>query len=235
MKVKHLFLFLIFIAHNNYTTHFKMHPKQVSVDYILTQLDRHIRFFSYLDKQGNILDIKPTSLCLEVSGYTHELTRLCAKKIIQEQSILPLLETWDLFKTVYSEIDSLVFLQEFSTMLFCMYKDLLIQLYDRNMVLRVVFVDILDLAGKIMSLPIEQVLDALDFCYEQFLVIMHDYGLDSDLTWNQWWRAYWWVPPVVVGILIVSIIKHRMLKETYPSYPFQAFSSSFSPMHSKIK
>jgi len=139
--------------------------------------------------------------------YKHELTRLSLKKINAAGNVLPLFESWDIFLKSYQGIESDLFVQEFSIELFFLYKNILSH-YTGS---KVTVGDIMQLSSQIMSLPMDQVLSALERCYHQFMIIMGHYGVHQGMSLSAWIHQYWWVPPTIVISFVYSALRHFLL------------------------
>jgi len=182
----------------------------------IKRLEWHVSFLLQFHKKNNVTlakmlkDAKKAFWELDITEYQHELNRLCIKKMMQVNRIDPVFETWRLFVTMYRDIDISLFIHEFSVIIFCVYKNLVFSLLKPDH--KVTSNDIFELSVKIMSLPIDQVLDALDLCYRQFILIMQDYGMTAPISWKEWVRQYWWVLPVSVVSLIISIARDNLLR-----------------------
>lgn len=146
-------------------------------------------------------------------SYEHGLTKLCAIKMLQESSLDPLFETWKLFLDSFKSIHPHIFLRECATMIFSLYKNFLIEISHRRP-MNVSVDQITELYGKIQTLPIGKVLDALDECYEQFTDILKEYGIFTDASWSEWLVNNWWVPPVTVGSVAYAVFQRDKIKKT---------------------
>ncbi len=145
-----------------------------------------------------------------VVSYKHELTHLSLKKISTEGNLFPLFESWDIFLKSYRKVESDLFMYEFSIQLFFLYKNILSHYSDISEH-KVTVGEVMQLSSQIMSLPIDQVLAALERCYHQFMIIMGHYGVHQGMSLASWIRQYWWVPPVVVISFAYSIVRHFLL------------------------
>jgi hypothetical protein len=142
-------------------------------------------------------------------AYHHELIRLALKKVAITSSLNPLFECWKIFKKEY-RIEEELYLHEYSILIFLAYKNILV----RFAIAKVSIAEIITLSAQIASLPIDQVLTALEHCYNQFMIILHQYGLQPGLSLAAWLRQYWWVPPVVLISMLYSIVSHFLLGRT---------------------
>jgi len=134
--------------------------------------------------------------------FTHDLTRLTIKKIGVVFSLDPLFDAVLVFSRQYSFIEADVFLQEMGVLLFFAYKNIL----SNYCVSKVTIADIIKLSAQVAALPIDNVLDALEQCYQQFMKLMYEYGWRPGMSFSVWLQQYWWVPPVVLLSFGYSVV-----------------------------
>ncbi len=181
------------------------------IDNSIKRLDKHIQFLVSFNK-NNYQHLKVNAQSksslyeFDIVDYKHELVRLCLKGINIKASFEPLFKTWSLFNSSFKEVETDCFVKEFGILIFCVYKNLIKTFIKSES--KVSSAEIIELAGKIRSLPIEQVLDALDLCYRRFIFIMQDYGLSQENNPKEWLKHYWWVIPVSLFSLAISVVKH---------------------------
>ena len=60
--------------------------------------------------------------------------------------------------------------------------------------------------------PLEEILDAINLIAEELPTLLQNYEFNSKLTWRQWFKKYWWAPPVIVATIVVKVI---ILHATY--------------------
>jgi len=192
---------------------------EIYINHRIDRLNKHVSFLAKFHaknkEQIKILtkEIKKALWRLDITKYDHELIRLCVKKVLYTRAINPIFEAWRLFLETYRSIDSTLFLREFSILIFCLYKNFIFSLDRQGHVNpKVSSVEIFELSGRIMSLPIDQILDALDVCYHQFIFIMQDYGMTTIASPTEWIKENWWVIPVSFVSLIVSIAKYCIMR-----------------------
>jgi hypothetical protein len=70
--------------------------------------------------------------------------------------------------------------------------------------------DIIELYSTIATLPIPEMLNSLDSLVEDLIEIIEKYELDTAMSWTQWFKKYWWVPPVIISSLVINfLLNHR--------------------------
>lgn len=184
-------------------------------EYVINRLNPHIDALIQFSKTNKKMNPGFNSRFSVISEgvpsaeFTHELIKLCAKQMEQYGSLDPLFETWRLFKQTFKNVDPHIFLREMAVMIFAIYRNVLVQALERTPT-RVTLEEVNDLHQRISMLPIHELLDALDKCYEQFTLILQDYG-PKDLDWVTWIQNNWWVPPVSAASLIYSLFKNGMV------------------------
>lgn len=147
-------------------------------------------------------------------SFKHQAVQECLESILQTRSLEPLFGLWRHFMAYKFANDSL-FLQEFISLEYMLY----CKLID---CLRIVTVkdvptaeDIIELYASIATLPIPEMLNSLDSLVEELIDIMEKYELDTAMSWTQWFKKYWWVPPVVISSIIVNfLLRHRASQAT---------------------
>jgi hypothetical protein len=190
----------------------------IEVNTAIRHLDRHITAleqFNTKNKQLKLLPYKMGNRFLfidEVVEFTHDLLRICVKKMLTDESLDPLFVVWRLFVNEYKDIDSIIFLREMAALLLSIYKNIFVAyLNNRSAVeskVDLAFLrEIIELYQKVNTLPIKELLNTLDRCLDQFLEIMRDYGIDEDTSWIEWLKKHWWIPPVVATSVLVSIVQ----------------------------
>lgn len=65
--------------------------------------------------------------------------------------------------------------------------------------------NVMSLYGKISELPIPQLLFLLDQMTEQMTDIFNMYEHNDGSSWGHWLKKYWWVPPTIIGSVLIKI------------------------------
>lgn len=198
----------------------------VDIDDAVRRLDIHMAVLEQFNTKNKMFKLIPFKngerfvIIDEVLDFSHDLLRICVKKMWAEESLDPMFVVWRLFVSEYKDIESETFLQEFGVLLFSIYKNIFVS-YLSN---RVAFVNnaptatnsainlqnlqqMIDLYNQVSALPLRQLLEALDLCLDQFLIIVRTYGLQEEMGWLAWIQQYWWVPPVVVTSFVLNLFK----------------------------
>lgn len=141
--------------------------------------------------------------------FQHEKVQECLDEILKSKSLDPLFSLWHHFMAYKFANDSL-FLQEFVMLEYMLYRKLIDCL--RVLVLKTspTAEDFIELYTSIAALPVPEMLNSLDALVEELIVIMEKYELDTAMSWSQWFKKYWWVPPVITASVIVNfLLGHR--------------------------
>jgi hypothetical protein len=201
----------------------------IDVNYAIENINRHITTLESF--HINNTKLKPI-FRIEADGnviitdsivvFGHDLICICVKKILHEQSLDPLFAVWRLFVGEYKDIETEMFVLEMSILLFSIYRNILFSFNEANnagepILDPATLQEINKLYAQVATLPIKQVLMALDKCYGQFMLIMRDYEINSQMGWIEWIQNYWWVPPVVVTSAIITAVNVFFVDSNKPS------------------
>lgn len=142
-------------------------------------------------------------------SFKHEAVQGCLESILRTKNLEPLFDLWRHFMA-YKFADDSLFLQEFVALEYMLYCKLIDCL--RIVTLKDVPTteDLIELYASIATLPIPEMLNSLDSLVEELIEIMEKYELDTAMSWTQWFKKYWWVPPVVISSIVVNfLLSHR--------------------------
>lgn len=133
----------------------------------------------------------------------------CIKKMEEEKTLRPLLQLHKEF-TSYKLIQNELFVREFTTLTFIVARNIFInniQMMPTAQQKRAKS-QVTHIYENLDNLPIEEILDAIDLLNDELPEILEQYEFNSDMTWKEWLKKYWWVPPTVlltVGMRIREI------------------------------
>ena len=171
-------------------------------DVIEKRLSTHVYALSAYNKKIACSYLVINDIC-----FRHNLVKWIAKKIIEENSLMPLVAAWDTFLRCENfqgergDVYDKVFIVDFSRMIFLIYQAQL-----RNAT-RVSMHDIMQLYFQISQLPVAQLLDLLDECLSQFKIIMSPFTILPNEYLYDWFIQYWWIPPVILASVGISVIR----------------------------
>lgn len=209
--------------------------------YLLRRLAKSMMFLNKLDKKNIFL-----SACSDIEGnmidditdrfvFTQKNVVLCIKEIRRTRSIQPLLKLWDDIKH-YRFIKSIDLIKEFSILTFVIYKNLMTHCLPEHMSSREKSVtqSLIQVYEKLDSLPLEEILNAIDLVTEELPLLWEQYQLNSDMTWKEWLKKYWWVPPLVAVTLGIRIFLIFKGKPTYYNMPGGASELSIEVLEGEM-
>lgn len=139
----------------------------------------------------------------------------CIKKMEEQKTLEPLLSLYKEF-TTYKLIQDDLFVREFTTLAFIVTRNIFIhniqdppttlQKRAKNQVTHIY--------ENLDKLPLDEILEAIDLLNDELPEILDQYEFNSDMTWKEWLKKYWWVPPVV-GVMMGARIREIL----YPTKP----------------
>lgn len=141
-------------------------------------------------------------------SFQHKAVQECLETILQTKSLEPLFNLWRHF-TAYKFANDSLFLQEFVALEYMLYCKLIDCLRIVTLKDSPTAEDLIELYTSIATLPIPEMLNSLDTLVEELIDIMEKYELNAAISWTQWFKKYWWVPPVVISSFIVNFLLNR--------------------------
>lgn len=152
---------------------------------------------------------------MKVTFFTHHIIMRCYQDIKLAGSLDPLLNLW--------KHKNIIYLLENNT---CFQKEFLVLTYQTvsSFLLSTVRVDESDRSRDIMSkltnfyyaleeLPLEEILNAIETLAEEVPYLCEKYELYTEITWEDWFRKYWWAPPLIFGTIFLRLwVQHVMWK-----------------------
>lgn len=145
--------------------------------------------------------------------FTAPIVRECVTQMEKTQSYVPLFQLWQRI-ICYDFINDEHEVKEFMHAVILVYKSLECQLQQsrsphHGAQEEQVLHDVLELYDQIAALPVGELLDLLDDVATQLDHISHAYELNnSDLSWKDWLKKYWWTAPVIALWLYFTVLKH---------------------------
>ncbi len=202
---------------------------EIPVNVCIKRLEKHITALEQFNRKNKILKLLPLTnnnryaIIDGLIDFTHDLLRICVKKMINEESLDPLFVAWRLFVTEYKDIDSETFLHEMGYLLFTIYKNIFVAYVEMKSsvpnasVNWQVLKEMIELYDRVSALPIKKLLDTLDKCLIQFTAIMHDYAMEEDAGLYAWLAKYWWVPPIILTGVVTNFASFFLRTGKSPS------------------
>lgn len=136
-------------------------------------------------------------------AWKHAIILSCSRIMAQTESLDPLLELWeDVLQ--YKYIQDELFMHEFTQLVLCTYADL--SAYYAHATQKDPSNTAFELYHLIDTLPLNEILDVIDIIAHDLPPLLEKYEFDSNITWRDWLRKYWWAPPLIVATLAVRIL-----------------------------
>jgi hypothetical protein len=125
---------------------------------------------------------------------------------------------------LYSHHHDEAFIREFFLLIFTVHKQILLNECKENpQALKTVNLEtILEISEKINQLPIAEILNAINMLIIELPPFLEKYEFHSSITWKEWLKKYWWVPPIFGGWFALKIL----LSLQRPHYYFSPYLSS---------
>ena len=164
--------------------------------------------------------------------FFHEKIISCITDMQKKSSLKPMV---DLSREInlYSHQKDEIFIREFFLLLFIVHKQILLTAYkEKPHALKTINLEtILEISEKINQLPIAEILNAINMLIVELPPFLEKYEFHSSITWKEWLKKYWWVPPIFGGWFALKIL----LSLQRPHYYFSPYLSSrpttpFPPM-----
>jgi hypothetical protein len=171
--------------------------------YFLNRLQKPVSLILEFYKKPTVCfqTIRACSLIFDNKAtFSHERINLCIVAMEKECSLEPFVELWHDFKH-YKYLDDDLFIKEFSKAIFILEKNIIINGLAFEPIKRNSFDFLLGLYEKIDALPLEEILNAIDLLAHELPLISQKYELETDMTWKQWFKKYWWAPPLILGTI----------------------------------
>lgn len=198
--------------------------REFDVEYVIARLDRHISLFSKFNKKSKKLQNYPIVMALMQKPlldsslvYHHNLTWLYSKKITHERSIKPLFQMWDLFLKQFKMIEPHLMLVETTRMIFSLYKNFFLLLCNHRPEV-VTPEDLSVWYDHIEQYTLDETLDVLDTCHQEFSRAMKKYGVFNSPDWSECFLHRWWVMPCVIGSIVYLIAKRHEVVQSIDVY-----------------
>lgn len=174
------------------------------------RLEQHITFlfdFNKNYKKTQFFGHNPLRIDIHRAQFDHDLIRWAVKKIQCEHCYDVLFDIWKTFKNHHAlDIDDdYLFLHDFSTLIFIIYNTILQGLLRQE--IRIPINDVIALYSQISSLPLPELLDLLDQCLAKLNAALQVYQTTSTISWTQIVGKYWWIPPVILIGIWVSLVR----------------------------
>lgn len=190
-----------FVSINTLMEHYYLHKRLEHTVTILKIAEQNGLYQTYLPEVKNSLDqIK----------FHDKVTKKCLKKIAADSSLKELFAVWRKIQC-YQFINNHAFNREF-LILVAVNLSTLIDAHNKKIKNSKGIDDVAHLAESLDNLPIEEILSLIDTLTNEIPKLLEKYELNnSDLTWKEWAKKYWWLPPfAVAAITFKMFLVYRM-------------------------
>ncbi|MDE2589416.1 MAG: hypothetical protein KGL95_07100, partial [Patescibacteria group bacterium] len=167
--------------------------------------------------------------CLQIDStlFFDRTIQLCIENMIHNSSLHPIVILLEETKKDLCSHNNR-YLRELLLLLFIVYKQILLHECEEHpkILKTVTLTTILEISEKINQLPIAEVLNAIDMLVTELPPFFEKYELHSDITWKEWFKKYWWVPPVFGAWFTLKIL----LSLQRPHYYFSPYLAPRPPV-----
>ncbi len=199
--------------------------------YCIPCLTKSINFLSRLHKQQyhyapcNITE-QADSIQLGPVTFSHPTICNSLKQAIAAESLKPIIL---LLQYTQHNINaqSSHFLHETLILIFAVHKHILFDecAQHHHPIKKSTLETIIAINNIINQLPIAEVLSAIDMLVNELPPFIEKYELNSKITWKNWLKKYWWVPPIFGVWFGLKIL----LKLQRPYYFYTPYLSPLAP------
>lgn len=190
------------------------------LDFVITNNVRHYHIQRLLKSIATLTEINKRYLgtlwsCIEntVAHYSfsfkHPAIQASLESIVETKTLHSLFALWRDF-IAYKFANDALFLQEFVALEYMIYGKLIECLQGSRAKDVPTVEDLIELYTSIATLPIPEMLNSLDLLVEELTAMIEKYELNTTLGWTEWFKKYWWVPPVIIASVVVNFaLSHR--------------------------
>ncbi|HSC25308.1 MAG TPA: hypothetical protein VLB80_03790 [Candidatus Babeliales bacterium] len=224
MVLLSIFLHSIPKSHNiaseycsNIITHFHFIKCLSEATYFLSCLHKQ----HYYYKPCNIRE-KKNYLQIDSTRFFSPIIKACIKKMLLTGTVQPILIL--LYETIhYLHLQNNLVIHELFLLIFTVYKQILLYECEENphQLKTLSLSTILEISETINQLPIAELLSAIDMLVTELPPFLEKYEFHSKITWREWFKKYWWIPPIFGGWFGLKILlrlqRHQMYYSQYIS------------------
>lgn len=157
--------------------------------------------------------------------FFHHKIKSCLSKMIKTQSLQPILILFEEIK-YYPYTNDDFFIHELSLLMFTIHKQIIYSKCEKDpYILKEITLDtIIAISSKINELPIAEILNAIDMLVKELPPFLEKYEFNSTISWKEWLKKHWWVPPIIGGWFALRLLLSLQQKQFY-------YSSYLYPRH----
>lgn len=216
-------LFCILIS----TAVFSNHANTLVNFYYLKCLSKSSTLLSFLDKHHycyQLCNCACQEQCVQIDAtlFFDEKIICCIQNMMHTASLKPVIQLSHDIKN-YTENTDEQFIRELFVLIFTVHKQILLDTCKSNpQALKTGTLNtILEISEKINQLPIAEVLNAIDMLITELPPFLEKYEFNSKISWKEWLKKYWWVPPIFGGWFVLKVL----LSLQRPHYYFSPYLS----------
>lgn len=186
--------------------------------YYIQRLSQTKHLLSYLNTKNYQLHtdiVIKTNTCILYNdiAFDHYKIVACIYALNRQHSLEPLIALLREAEQ-YRQIQSDNFIKELLMLIIITYKEILLDTAcsKHTETKKSVLETIINISHKLDQLPIAELLNAIDMLTQELPRFLEKYEFHSDLTWKEWLKKYWWIPPVIVawfGLKVLVEFQHR--------------------------
>lgn len=131
----------------------------------------------------------------------------CIEEIESTTSLKPILQLSQNIND-YAFVQDHQFMRELFLLLFTIQKQILLQKCAEkpDILKKNTLATILEISEKINQLPIAEILNAIDMLVTELPPFLEKYEFHSQMSWKDWLKKYWWVPPIFGSWFTLKIL-----------------------------
>lgn len=197
--------------------------------YYLQHLTQATSFLSSLNKkkypyQPCNITMHTEYLQIDSIQFFNNTIKTCIHEMINCHSLTPLLMVLNKathYQHIYHYDQQ--FFHELFLLIFTIYKQILFnECSCSNLSPKAITLnDILIISDKINQLPIAEVLNTIEMLVVELPPFLEKYEFNSTITWKEWLKKYWWVPPVFGVWFGLKILFYLQKVQNSPSVTLQ--------------
>jgi hypothetical protein len=201
------------ISYHELITHFYYIKCLTASTYFLSRLHKQ----NYRYKPCNII-VHKDYIQIDATLFFHHKMRTCLHEVLRIHSLQPILLLLQEIKSYHYLQDSLL-IHEFFLLIFTVHKQILFHECEESphSLKKSTFETILEISEKINRLPIAEILNAIDMLINELPPFLEKYEFNSKISWKDWLKKYWWVPPIFGGWFALKILLRLQRPQFYYS------------------
>ncbi len=187
---------------------------------------KSLYFFSFLNESNyhyNSYDLYDNCMQIDSTYFFNPQIQCCIQEMRDTRSLKPLTLLLEKLTHHYFSYDEQI-IREMYVLIFTVYKQIILEKYkEKPHAFKTVDLNtILEMSERINQLPISEVLNAIDMLVNELPPFLEKYEFNSKISWKEWLKKYWWVPPIFGGWFALKVL----LSLQRPHYYFSPYLSS---------